>query len=238
MATTGLFPAASAYFQSGIPDYFPGQTVAGTNQLQGAANQGMIKNAKIAARQGRLLSGQIVKGLRQGPQLNPYVQQVVGDYQNLMNQQFAENQLPALRGSAVSAGGLGGSRQALTEALASQRLNQTMGEQTGNLLKSGWDTAQQNYQNLLRMAPSGLGYSQQAGLLPGTIKSAYGAQQQAIQQARLNAEQDRWNYYRDAGANRLNQYQSNLAPARGYSTENMSGTKYQPRGSNYPAAAM
>lgn len=223
-APAGLLPAAGAYFKSPIPDYFPGQAIAGFTPNQQEAYDWMVRGAQQESTAAKQLRDFTKNRLAQGPQFNPYVGKVITDYQNLMNQQFAENQLPNLRGSAIQAGGLGGSRQALEEALASQRLNQTVGEQTGNLLKSGWDTAQQNYQSLMGLAPGIYGYTSAAELLPGQIRGAWGAAQQDLQQQRLNAEMARWNWYRDAAAGRLNQYQQNLSGAGSYNSATSSST--------------
>lgn len=68
--------------------------------------------------------------------INPYGEQLMRDSANNMTQSFREGVLPQIAGNAIGAGAFGGSRQAINESLASQRFNQSLGQQQNQLASS------------------------------------------------------------------------------------------------------
>ena len=212
---TGLLPAAEAWFNSPIPDYFPGQTVAGFNPSQERGWDLSRRGAEDTAAMGRNVAQNYLNYANQGPQWNPYLDQVANAYTGAMNRQFSERMLPALRGSQVASNAAGSSAAGIQTAQGAEDLNQIMSDQLANLYARGFDTTQQNYLQTLGMGPQQTAGASMAWAAPGITEQQIGGNQQALQQARLAGEQQRWNYYRDSAQNRLGGYAGLLGMSPG-----------------------
>lgn len=149
------------------------------------------------------------------PGTNPALQGAINAAVRPITQQLTEEQLPALRGNAVTAGGYGGSRQGIAEGLASGRASTAIGDTSANLANAGYqaglnaltqtfgnitaaDTARYGtrqgalsnlYNTNVNAQLNALGLlpqTQQTALAPALATSAVGD----VQQAQLQAERD------------------------------------------------
>lgn len=211
----GLLPGSSALFQSPIPQYFAGSTVAGLTDFQNQAFQNQLNAARLASGQAQNYLGTYEDYLGQGPQMNPYLREVAWAQAQEAMRNFNRNTLPALRGTAVSAGGLGGSRQALSEAIASSDMQTILGEQQGRLLSQGFQDTQNRYLQALLGGLPLYQYAAQIGQLPGQLKADYGELQQRINAARMMEDLAEWQYYRDQPGARMSQYAASVLPISG-----------------------
>lgn len=233
MTTAGLYPSAEAWFASDIPDYFPGPTTASFNPYQTQAFGELQQGANNVRNNSNQVLGWFNSQLQQDPSKNPYADLVARDFTNLMNQQFSEQQLPALRGSQIASGNVGGSAAGIQTGMAARDLNATIGRGVNSIYSDAWNQAAQRQQSFAGMIPQMLNAYQIGQMLPGQTLNQIGALNQAQAQMELNNEQDRWNYYRDMPAERLQQYASvvNNTP---YTTGTTSGTTRTPgSGSNW-----
>lgn len=126
--------------------------------------------------------------------LNPYTKNVVDEMTRLTNQNVSRNLIPQLKGAFVGSGGLGGQRyaNATGQAMADVQSNLT-GQQQG-ALSAGYAQALQaalaNAQQKTSAAQTQgmLAKEQQdLGLAGINAQLGAGAQQQALEQARINA---------------------------------------------------
>jgi hypothetical protein len=197
----GVFPAANEWFNSPIPDYFPGPTVAGMNEFQ---QQGF--QDQIAALQGGADEAQgyldLVSGYARDPSaVNPYISEVIQNYQDQMQRGFDRNMLPSLRGQQVSVGGAGSSASGIAQGLAASDQTRQISDNVAQMLMGAQDRA-------MAALPGAIQGATSATRAPGSLMSAWGGQNQALAQQMLQGEQDRWNYYRDAPERRLGMYSS------------------------------
>jgi hypothetical protein len=142
-------------------------------------------------------AGQAAQGITQQNiqnYMNPYAQNVVGEMGRLNQQNLTQNLLPNLKAGFVGTGAGGSQRNAgaLAQFLAQNQANLT-GQQAGELSK-GYTTAlgaaqqQAQLQNQAAQTQGQLALQQQQlGLAGNKAIMDVGAQQQAMDQARINA---------------------------------------------------
>jgi hypothetical protein len=126
--------------------------------------------------------------------LNPYTSNVVNEMARLTNQNVSRNVIPQLKGAFVGSGGLGGQRyaNATGQAMADIQSNLT-GQQQGALATGYTQALQAALQNAQQKTTAaqaqGLLAKQQQdlGLAGINAQLGAGAQQQALEQARINA---------------------------------------------------
>jgi hypothetical protein len=125
--------------------------------------------------------------------LNPYTQSVVQAIGDLGARQFREFTAPSMTSAGVATGQFGGQRAQDIQAKAARDAAANITAQQAQAMNTGWAnalTAAQNQQNLGLSAASTLGNL--SGLAQGQATSGLGtlstlgAQQQALEQARLN----------------------------------------------------
>jgi hypothetical protein len=230
---TGLYPAASAWFNSDIPEYFPGPTIAGFNPYQTQAFGQMQQGAENIRRGTADQYNWFNQQMQQDPSKNPYADLIAKDFTNAMNQQFSEQQLPALRGAQIAAGNVGGSAAGIQTGMAARDLNTTIGRGVNDIYFNAWNNAAQRQQNMMQMIPQMSELAMRGQMMPGEIGVKIGALNQAQAQMELDAERDRWNYYRDAPERRMGVY-SNIVQGQPYTTTTQSGSKTIPgQGANW-----
>lgn len=126
--------------------------------------------------------------------LNPYTQNVVNEMGRLQSQNVQRNLMPQLKGQFVGTGGLGGQRyaNALGQTASDLQTNLT-GQQYGALssgYKSALDAAMQEaqLQNQVAQTQGTLaGKEQELGLTGAGAMTKAGAEQQAYEQAKIDA---------------------------------------------------
>ena len=211
----GLLPAAYEWFSSPIPQYYQGALTPSLTPRHEAAYEYGVGSSLLSAANALGLQRTYADYLGEGPQMDPYVRDVVDAYASEMNQAFAEQTLPAIQGKAISAGGLGGSRQALAEALATEELTETIGNQTASLLSAGYENAQDRYLQALTGAPNVYGYASQAMMAPSELVMNYGEMERSIQQQQAMDDFNEWLYYSNQPLERLQAYSNLILPYAG-----------------------
>jgi hypothetical protein len=178
----------------------PAELVAGFSPLQQQAFGG-VQNAatsympQLGAAQAT--AGQAAQGITQQNiqnYMNPYAQNVVGEMGRLNQQNLTQNLLPNLKAGFVGTGAGGSQRNAgaLAQFLAQNQANLT-GQQAGELSKgytSALGAAQQqaSLQNQAAQTQSQIAQQlQQLGLAGNQAIMGAGAQQQALEQSRINS---------------------------------------------------
>lgn len=151
--TTGLLPAANAWFNNPGMGYFPGSTVAGFNPMQRHAwNSGINASNSVSNMGGRMMdmfSGQMPRVNAQQIGMsnmnmfnNPHLERSVNAALQQANTSFNRNVMPGLTQNSIGAGGAGGSRAGIAQGLA-------MGDHSRNLANTAAGMHNQNYQNAL-----------------------------------------------------------------------------------------
>lgn len=149
--------------------------IAGQNSALAAAQGAQTNLANAGASAGQfLLSGDALR-----PDSNPALQEWISAATRPITQNLLEQQLPALRGSAVTAGGYGGSRQGIAEGLASGRASQAIGDTTANIANQGYQAGL----DAMTKASSLLPVYQGAQTAPAQTMSSVGDQQRAMAEA-------------------------------------------------------
>ena len=213
--TGGLLPAAEAWFTSPIPQYYPGTITPDLNQTQQQAYEEGLRAAEQSAARAAELERIYGSYLMQGPQMDPYIEDVVDAYAYEMNEQFAEQTIPTLQGQAVSSGQLGGSSQALAQAQAAEEMGETISQETARLMSTGYENAQDRYLMALTGAPGALTTTTGIGMMPSNLMMDYGTMQWSIQQQQAMEDYNEWLYYTQQPEHRLQTYSNLIYP---YST--------------------
>jgi hypothetical protein len=227
---TGIFPAASAWFQSPIPDYYPGQTVAGMNQNQQQGYDQQLSALQGVSDQAGGLFDFFSQYVNDPQTVNPYLNELVTNYQDQMQRGFNRNVLPALRGNAVGTNAMGSSAQGVAEGLAASDLNRQMSDTVSDLMARTYEADAQRQLNAMGQIPGMVGMQTTAQQAPGALTSAWGQQNQALQQARIGGEMDRWNYYRDAPQQKLGFYSNLISGQPASSATDQTQTTQMPSG--------
>jgi hypothetical protein len=175
------------------------QLVAGMQPLQ-TAGYAAIPAAAEAYKPGLAAAEQTAAGAANiSPEdiqkfLNPYTQNVVEEMARLSQQNVQKNLLPTMKAGFVGSGGLGSQRYAtaLGQGLADTQSNLT-GQQYG-ALSSGYKTAldaaiseAQNQNQVAQTQGSLAGKEQELGLTGAGAQTKAGAEQQAFEQAKIDA---------------------------------------------------
>jgi hypothetical protein len=126
--------------------------------------------------------------------LNPYTSNVVDEMARLTNQNVNRSLIPQLKGAFVGTGGLGGQRYATATGQTLADVQSTLTGQQQGALTSGYNQA---LQAALQNAQQKTSAAQTQGMLAKTqqdlglaginAQMGAGAQQQALEQARINA---------------------------------------------------
>jgi hypothetical protein len=198
--------------QTGGPQYYPGQTVAPLNQLQGQALTDVQQTASAPnASQGAQAANEFeTSGALLNPASNPYLQgtfqQGAQQVQNNLDSQFA-----------------GSGRNIIGSApVQSDEMNNLATQLYGGAYQSGLNTMTQ---------ASALAPSIDAGTyLPSQALLSAGSGLQGQTQNLINAQQNEWNYNQTLPYNQLSWYSSllgqNTSPF-GTSSQQSSGNPFQ-----------
>ncbi len=192
--TPNLSPNAQALSDLALPKLqqfaatnikLPDQTVSPFTAAQTAGQQdvlnanptqqGVVQGA--ASANNLLTSGSLLD-----PNSNPALRATIDASTRPITQALTENELPALRGNAVTTGNFGSSRQGIAEGLATGRASQAIGDTAAKIATTGYGQGLQALQQGVASAPQTAG----AQVIPGVSTSGVGDVQQALQQAILS----------------------------------------------------
>ncbi len=166
-----------------LPDYSqiagfdPIQLQAQEQLLEGVGNQQQTVGGASDALQ--FLMGDVLR-----PESNPALQGYIDAATRPITENLLEEVLPGLRGSAVTAGQFGGSRQGIAEGLATGRAARAIGDTAANV-------ANQGYAQGLRALTEGVGLAPtvaQAQTIPGLTTGAVGDVRRSLSQAQLSEQ--------------------------------------------------
>lgn len=203
-----LFKRAHTQLQQnpGGPQFFPGQTVADLGpDIQGAVNYAR----NFAGSGAQAVSGQAQQTyldlLRAPDVVNS---QIFSDAANAairpVVRQFNETVLPNIRNNAVSAGQYGGSRQAIAEGIASDRLQQNTLDTTSRMALEALLSGQRTATQAVALYPQAQG----AMLAPTNVLEGVGQLNRAYQQALIDEQMARWSQQQMGPYQALQQYQN------------------------------
>jgi hypothetical protein len=209
------FRLVGDFTQGGPQQYFPHETIAPLTPEQMQAQQMALQFAQGGAQDiyGQLAgAGQAAAGFwnqaNADPTQTPGFQGMVDYLTQRTNQNLTENVLPELRGGSVANNMYGGSRGALSAGLAGGRAQEGLTGTIAQMLNQAYNQQNQNALSAMGMAPGLAGAQAQAGLLPSQITAGVGEQNQAMDQALINAAIDRWNFEQNAPLQHLGQVQA------------------------------
>jgi len=199
------FEEAKKLYESPGPTFFPGETVAGFTPLEKEAQQSLAKYARTGLPQ---ITGAATSGWQQllkGPEMtlgDPWLGKAVEGALRPIWTGLTEQALPAIRAGAGLAGQTGSSRQALAEAQAMERAAQAAGDISSRMYSDAYNRGLQLLLSGLQMAPT-VG---QLGERPAEILSGIGAQQRALEQARIGEAMQRHLYEQNLPFTKLTEY--------------------------------
>lgn len=201
---------------------------------QNALRQSMPAARQLEGAAQNLLGGYQAFAQNPGldPQFNPFrnpeLLRAISEANKVLSRDFHQGVLPQIRQGAVAAGQYGGTRQGVAEGLGQQALADAMQRQTTGMRMQGYESGLNRYfgdlvsqrsalGNFWAQAPGTLGAYGSALMAPqqvlgqlATLQGNIGAQQQAMNQARLAEARQNWDYMQTAPLNALQTY-ANIA---------------------------
>ena len=198
------FEEAAKIYKKGVPDYYPGETLAGFDPAETAAQQatmGYAMGPRAAAQQAGAersllqgLSGQIDPAAY-NPMVNALTSNVIGNLQ--------ENILPGIRQQQVTYQPGGSSRAALEQNKAITRgVAQGLTKPLADMYTNAYNQAQQRAVSSGQLYPSIMGAPLSMYVAMGRV----GADRRAMSQRSIDADIARYNYQTNAQANALKNY--------------------------------
>lgn len=215
-------------YQSGGPQYYPGQTVAPfSNQTQ----QGLTQTQNLATQGGQLLpaaNNALLSTISGTNGLNPFLGSAVQSAAAPLFDQFNNQTIPGLQSIFARAGGTGGSAENAGFNQATTAFGRGLGEIGGSLAYQSAADERRNQLNAAVLAPQmdAARYADANKLLG--VGSVYDAQNQA----NINADVAKYNYNQNLPALTLNQYIAQLTGDAGrYGTTTQQSSTTNPQGS-------
>lgn len=196
---------AQQQYEGYRPQYYPGATVAPFAPAQMAAQNYLQQYA--GGVQPYIDQAQRMSTFMQSPAMldvaqNPYVGGMADVIGNRMGRMLTEQALPAVRSGAQAAGQLGGSRQALNEALTTQRVADSYGDALANLYGGAYRTGLGAVGQAQQMAPM----MSSLGAYPAQLMAGVGAEQRAYDQQLIDAARQPWQFYEQQPYDVLDRY--------------------------------
>jgi hypothetical protein len=203
-----IFKEAEKQYNEAGPEFFPGQTFVPLDPLQDQAQNQLLSFAQNGAQQqadnvaaAQNFSLGAVIDPASNPALQAHAQGAISPIYEALTQQA----LPAVRNEAVTAGGYGGSRQGIAEALAITNANRIASDTTASIYNDAYKSGLEQMGRALALAPQTL----QVGTYPSTLTESVGGQRRALDQASLDEQIQRFNYEQAIEGAKLAQF-SNL----------------------------
>ena len=240
--TTGFGEAGRLYAQ-GVPDYYPGATLAGFDPSQTAAQQATLGYA-MGPRPAALQAGAEAATMGQLQGATPFATSQMddllagnvrtgegtpyGDLRNMYGQQFLSTigaNMPAVRQQMVEYQPGGGSRGDIAQANVINAAAKTLGQNLAQMYGGAYDTAQaQRFPAAqMRLDQQRAGQAAYPGIM-GAPLGMYqavgdvGAQRRAMTQEAINQAQQKYGYEVAAPMTALQQYMANISGDYGGTT--------------------
>lgn len=204
-----IFGAARDIYNAGDPGFYPGQTFAPRDPLSDQA-QNLRLNYATNSMPGQVYDAQRAHSFAlNSPDAanNPYVQGMMQTNQNMVNRNLQENLLPSIRGGAMSAGQVGGSRQGVAEGIALRGTSEALSNANNQLMLDAYGKGLGSQ----GMALANAGQNMSLGMAPMDVMSQTGAYNQGIDSQALQSDMDRWNANRYAEWDWLQPYNATIS---------------------------
>ena len=201
------FERAEQLYQTGKPNFYPGQTIADINPLQVAAQNQALANLTSGPGAAVINSAQAGQALLTSPMMlspasNPYLQAWGQSLADTIGQQYAERVFPAMADRAAAMGAYGGYRAGVAEAQAAQRMGQEIGRALTPLYAQGYSQGLQAMARGLAFAPQTI----QLSLMPAQMAEQIGATRRQWEQQFIDADRERWEFEQMKDWYRLQNY--------------------------------
>ena len=203
------FDQAKSIYNQGIPDYYPGESIAGFTPAQKAAQQATLGYAMgpRAAAQQQAAESSLVQGLSgqidpnaYNPMANALTQQVMGNLKG--------NILPGLRQQTTTYQPGGGSRGNLVQNKAiAGAVQQGLTKPMADLYTNAYNQAQQRAVQSGQLYPSIMG----APMSMYGAMADVGAQRQGMRQQQMDADMARYQYNATAPQQALANYMNMIS---------------------------
>jgi hypothetical protein len=227
-----LQSGANTWFQSGGPQFYNQNTVAGPTANQLAGREAALSTA------GNI--GGFIDTARQGDQfwLNPanvFNPSNIPGFQAAQDsvvqntvRALTENILPTLRSGSVASGTYGGTRQGIGEGLAVGRTSDALAGQLGRMQMDAFNQSLNMYNAAQGRVPQQIASS----FVPSTVQQEIGAAERADQQQQIDADRQRWEHEQMAplfALQQLQQLTGSMGQYGGTTTQtNVSKTPFNP----------
>lgn len=212
-----LMSGARDYYRTGGPQYFPGQTYAGTDPNTTAGREaglgysrgigGNLANAAVSGDTFFLDPNNIYNPDRI-PGFARAKQGVVTDATN----NLTRNILPQIRSGSVADGVYGGSRQGIAEGLAASETSRGIGDTLARMDMDAYNSGLGMYNAAASRAPTTYGL----GLAPGNTQATIGEANRQDSQRGIDANLARWNFEQLAPLLNLQNFQGLTGTAGQY----------------------
>ena len=218
-----LLSEADRLYNTGGPQFFPGNTVAGFTDTEKAGQQAILGNA---AKQTSFWDSNVPEAVRVGLNSydvasNPVVANAAKAATNPIMTQLKEEVLPGISSGAISSGGLGSSRQGIAQAQGIERASRAAMDTSAGVYNQAYAQGLSALGNTLGLMPS----LQQASFVPGAAQSAVGAQERELNQAKINEDMARYSYNQNLPFQNLVEYGNTVSkPFGGTSTSAVQAT--------------
>lgn len=221
---TEIFDAARENYYSDSPQYYPWETLAPQSEdtVTGQRNFSRYASgdaAELAGANTRAVTN-VLQGRFLNADSNPYLASYTNAAIRPITQQFTESVLPNIRGEAMASGGFGGTRQGVSEGLASDRFGRAIGETTSNIYNNAYNQGMSQFSRAIDQAPGALA----AGSLPSMMQMQSGELIDQRNQAVIDSDVNRWNYEQQLPENKLRDYLAMIQGNYGGTTTGSSET--------------
>lgn len=200
-----VFGEAEEQFDAPGPLAFPGQQVVGFTPEEQQAQTSLLD---FAGGQGQQAVDASLAALNFGlgpvldPASNPALAAAAEGATRPIFRALTEKALPAIRGGAIQAGQLGGTRQGIAEGLAVGRTSEAALDATSKLFSENFQSGLDLFGKSLALAPQTL----QLGTFESNVLGAVGGQDRALEQAIRDEEVNRFIFEQNQPSNKLAQF--------------------------------
>lgn len=160
----------------GVPDFDPAQTAAQNSVLQKTGPGGQLSGAvnTMAGANDFILGGDAMDVNK-----NPYLQNAISAAMRPITENFQSTVIPGLRTEAISAGGLGDTKNQQAGQLAADRYLRQVGDTSSSMANTAYQSGLDARTKALALAPA----TNQALLFPEAAAEGVGAQRRGLVEA-------------------------------------------------------
>lgn len=198
---------AKDLYNAGQPAYFSGSTIASPSANTLAAQQ-MIAQRAMAGSPLTTAAQNNLAATASGNYLtnNPYLDQIIAKNQADITQNFTNKILPQLNSNFAQSGRYGSGIQAQTVSDAVRQASEAVANSGAAMRYQNYDAERARQMQAAGMAPQ----MQQLGYMDANALAGVGASQDALAQARLQEQIDRYNYDAYGKQSALDEYITRL----------------------------